>query len=221
LVALESEQDVSGACLYSAGGRRFADYTRLGSKVVFPEQPAADGHRFERGHLALFRPIVFNGKRIGTIYLQADLQRVYDQLRLFGVIVLLVLFGSCFVAFALASPLQRPISGPILSLTVAIRQIAADKNYTARMPQYGQNESGQLANAINQFLASIEERDTALGAEIGQRKEAEDKVRAQLGRLELLHHITQATGERQDLKSIFQVVIRTLEEHLPVRSNHG
>src|SRR6185437_14179619 len=35
-------------------------------------------------------------------------------------------------------------------------------------------------------------------------------------RLEMLNRITRAIGERQDLQSIFQVVIRTLEEHLPI-----
>jgi PAS domain S-box-containing protein len=52
--------------------------------------------------------------------------------------------------------------------------------------------------------------------EITDRKLGEAKVQAQLARLNLLHQITQAIGERQDIQSIFQVVIRTLEEHLPV-----
>ncbi len=41
-------------------------------------------------------------------------------------------------------------------------------------------------------------------------------MRAQLQRLNLLQQITRAIGERQDLASIFQVVIRTLEDHLPI-----
>jgi GAF domain len=49
-----------------------------------------------------------------------------------------------------------------------------------------------------------------------QRRQAEHKAFEQLARLDLLHTITQATGERQDLDSIFQVVIRSLEESLPV-----
>jgi PAS domain S-box-containing protein len=48
------------------------------------------------------------------------------------------------------------------------------------------------------------------------RKLAEARVQAQLARLSLLQQITRAIGERQDIQSIFQVVIRTLEEHLPV-----
>jgi signal transduction histidine kinase/DNA-binding response OmpR family regulator len=41
-------------------------------------------------------------------------------------------------------------------------------------------------------------------------------LQAQLARLDLLSRTTRAIGERQDLHSIFQVVIRSLEEDLPI-----
>jgi PAS domain S-box-containing protein len=52
--------------------------------------------------------------------------------------------------------------------------------------------------------------------DVTERKRAEERVRAQLSRLDLLSHTTRAIAERQDLKSIFQVVIRSLEEHMDV-----
>jgi PAS domain S-box-containing protein len=52
--------------------------------------------------------------------------------------------------------------------------------------------------------------------DVTERNRAEHKLAAQLGRLNLLNAITRAIGERQDLPSIFQVVIRTLEDQLPV-----
>jgi len=52
--------------------------------------------------------------------------------------------------------------------------------------------------------------------DITQRKQTEQRLQSQLERLDLLYKITRATGERQDLKSILQVVIRSLEDHLPV-----
>jgi len=55
-----------------------------------------------------------------------------------------------------------------------------------------------------------------IARDITDRKLAQVKVQAQLARLHLLHQITRAIGERQDIQSIFQVVIRTLEEQLPV-----
>jgi PAS domain S-box-containing protein len=55
-----------------------------------------------------------------------------------------------------------------------------------------------------------------IARDITDRKLGEAKVQAQLARLSLLQQITRAIGERQDIRSIYQVVIRTLEEHLPV-----
>jgi PAS domain S-box-containing protein len=55
-----------------------------------------------------------------------------------------------------------------------------------------------------------------IARDITDRKAAQAKVQAQLARLNLLHQITRAIAERQDIRSIFQVVIRTLEEDLPV-----
>jgi PAS domain S-box-containing protein len=47
-------------------------------------------------------------------------------------------------------------------------------------------------------------------------KLAEQRLRTQLQRLGLLDQITRAIGDRQDLRSIFQVVVRTLEDNLPI-----
>jgi PAS domain S-box-containing protein len=50
--------------------------------------------------------------------------------------------------------------------------------------------------------------------DITERKLAEAKVQEQLERLNLLHQITRAIGGREDLRSIYQVVLRSLEENL-------
>jgi PAS domain S-box-containing protein len=55
-----------------------------------------------------------------------------------------------------------------------------------------------------------------IARDITDRRQAQARVQAQLARLNLLQHVTRAMGERQDIQSIFQVVIRTLEEQLPV-----
>src|SRR6188768_1738732 len=52
--------------------------------------------------------------------------------------------------------------------------------------------------------------------DITERKNSERKLRSQVERMNLLHQITRAIGEHQDTPSIFQVVIRTLEDQLPI-----
>ena len=52
--------------------------------------------------------------------------------------------------------------------------------------------------------------------DITEQKLTQFRLQAQLARLHLLEHITRAIGERQDLASILQVVVRTLEQELPL-----
>jgi PAS domain S-box-containing protein len=52
--------------------------------------------------------------------------------------------------------------------------------------------------------------------DITERLAHERRVGEQLQRLALLSRVTRAIGERQDLRSIFQVVVRTIEDELPV-----
>jgi PAS domain S-box-containing protein len=55
-----------------------------------------------------------------------------------------------------------------------------------------------------------------ISTDITERKRDEERLRSQLARLSLLDETTRAIGERQDLRSLFQVVVRNLEEQLPV-----
>src|SRR5437870_8268510 len=47
-----------------------------------------------------------------------------------------------------------------------------------------------------------------------QASKSQERLQSQLERLALLDQITRAIGERQDLRSIFQVVVRSLEDNL-------
>ena len=73
-----------------------------------------------------------------------------------------------------------------------------------------------MQKRIHEQRASLESANRSLEAEIVTRRHAEKETEAQLERLSLLHHITRAIGERQDLDSIFQVVVRSLEDQLSV-----
>jgi signal transduction histidine kinase len=215
LAALQSAPHVVAATLYTQDGKLFARYSRQAREVAVPDVAGPDGHAFHDRCLDVYRPLVLNDKRIGTIGLMVDLDAIYVRLRLFSGIAAATLAGSLLFALMLSSWLQRPISGPILALAGTAKSIAARKDYSVRAERQGDHEIGELTDAFNQMVAGIEERERALRTEIAERRQAEARVQAQLARLALLHQITRATGERQDLTSIFQVVVHSLEDHLP------
>jgi len=74
----------------------------------------------------------------------------------------------------------------------------------------------QLEVRVQQRTAQLEQSARNLEVEVRERRDAQHKLQSQLQRLNLLQQITHAIGERQDIKSIFQAVVRALEDHLPV-----
>jgi signal transduction histidine kinase/ActR/RegA family two-component response regulator len=72
-----------------------------------------------------------------------------------------------------------------------------------------------LSNVIA-FTALIWSSGNLLHRTDFERRAAERKLLTQIERLALLQQITRAIGERQDLQSIFQAVVRSVEDDLPV-----
>ena len=136
----------------------------------------------------------------------------------FGSIVVVAIGGIMLVMLrSLTYPLQKLQEGTA---------IVGAGNLDFSLGKFANDEFGELAHAFDAMTEKLKlttvSRDelartnTALEAEIGVRQQAELKTQAQLERLNLLHQITRSIAERQDLRSIFQVVIRSVEDQLPV-----
>jgi signal transduction histidine kinase/ActR/RegA family two-component response regulator/uncharacterized small protein (DUF1192 family) len=75
-------------------------------------------------------------------------------------------------------------------------------------------ELDQTNREVMALTIELEQRVESLQAEIVERQKAERERQAQMERLNLLNQITRAIAERQDLPSILQVAIRSLEDRL-------
>src|SRR6185369_15874522 len=119
----------------------------------------------------------------------------------------------------------RSVAHPLEKLRRGAEMVGSGK-LDFRMNMKTVDEVGELARAFDamteRLRATTVSRDelvhanAALHDEMEVRHGAELKVQAQLGRLSLLHQMTRAIGERQDLRSILQVLVRNLEDQLPV-----
>ena len=201
LSAFRAESHVIAAGLYTRSGTLFASYpaehAALPAALV-----AGDGYRFEQGRLIGVQPVAQGGHRMGTLYLTSDMGAIYERFRSFSLIAGLVLALACLVAYVLSMRLQRQISRPIMALTDTVSEISKHDDYAARALRPEGHELGLLTDAFNRMLARI--------------GETQGKLHRQLGRLDLLQRITRAIGERQDLASVFRVVLRNLEDELPI-----
>ena len=74
----------------------------------------------------------------------------------------------------------------------------------------------QLEHRVRDRTKQVEQSNDALKGEVMRRQQAERRAQTQLGRMRLLDRITRSVAERQDMASIFQVVIHSLEDYMPV-----
>ena len=81
LKALGAEPAVVVAGLYTEEGNVHATYARAGAEVQVPVRPEKEGTRIEADGMVVVRPVVNEGKRIGTLYLRSDLTELDTRLR--------------------------------------------------------------------------------------------------------------------------------------------
>ena len=164
LAALKSDPSTVLAALYDGQGRRFATYPADLAAAALPTAPSRHGSWFERSVIVVHQPVVEEGRRLGTLYLESDLRALTGRLRIFTLVVVLAVLGSIGVAFALSSWLQRGIAQPVRTLADAARHVSEGKDYAVRVSVVSDDELGVLTDAFNEMLREIQQRDDALRA---------------------------------------------------------
>jgi PAS domain S-box-containing protein len=155
LGALKANPHIVIACLYDKDGNVFVVYPQH-TKLKYPSTPGMMGYTVMNGYIQGFTEIVQEKNRLGTLYLKSDLEAMYDQLRHYAAIGLLLLMGSLVVAYFLSRLLQQTISEPILALELTAKAITENRDYSVRAAQYGEDEMGSLTRAFNDMLTQIQ-----------------------------------------------------------------
>src|SRR6266849_2996371 len=211
LGALRAKQHIVAACVYGRDGRVFASYARGNPATPFAPPPVeGEGSRFGSNQLVVFRGIVLDGEKIGTVYLQMDLGELRERLNRYTAVLLLVVLGSLLVAFLLSSRLQRAISEPIRDLASTAKLVSVEKNYSIRAVKHSNDELGLLIEGFNEMLAQIQRRDTALQA---AQSELEKRVE------ERTHELQQEISERTQAEKKLEertAYLNALIENSPV-----
>jgi signal transduction histidine kinase/ActR/RegA family two-component response regulator/uncharacterized membrane protein affecting hemolysin expression len=201
LSAFKSDPHIVAAALYDVRGKVFAAYPRDLGPEQLPAFPGS-GYSFGRTALVGVEPVAEGSKQLGVLFVKSDLKAMYSRMELYGLILVIVAAISLSLAYLISRRLQYRLLQPIMALANTTRAVAERHDYTVRAAPTGAYEFDLFTDTFNQMLTQIQG--------------SESKLHAQLNRLSLLQHITRATGERQDLPSIFQVVLASLEENLPI-----
>lgn len=167
LRALSAAPHVALAEIHDRDGRTFAAYDP-GGKHAWPgprTMPAGktEVHGMVHQQILLMRPLVFEGKEVGTVCMLADLGALYRRVWNFAILVIVVLLVSLGTAMAVASNTQRSITDPIVQLSNVAQAVSLDKNYSIRAkPVASDDEVAGLIETFNQMLEQIQTHDVAL-----------------------------------------------------------
>jgi diguanylate cyclase (GGDEF)-like protein/PAS domain S-box-containing protein len=176
LGALSTEPNVLAACLYDERGHIFAEYRRAGSPAI-PVFPArrGDGAYFGRESLILFRGVLLNGERTGSIALVFDLREFRSRLLEYAKIAILVILISVVLTFLASLRLASSIADPLIQLAALAGRISNDKDYSVRAKIHAGGEAGLLVSAFNEMLSRIESREHALRDALKSLQESEER----------------------------------------------
>ncbi len=167
LDTLKSMPIVENGHVYSEEGEIYKyNYNKSGHEFTPPKPKIKVSSEFEGGYLHVFRPIIFKGNRIGTIYIRATRaeldQRIKNYLKTMGFVLIVLIL----IIYLLTVRLQRVISQPILRLAEVTEHITRDADYSVRVKKQGADEIGTLYEGFNNMLEQIHLREK-------QRDEAE------------------------------------------------
>ena len=220
LATLRTEPSIVAAALYDEHGKavRIVRGGRHPRRSVSATVSGADGYSFSAGRLEGFEPVSEGpDRRLGTLYIRADTSALYARFWLWGAIAAAAMLASLLVAYFLSRIFQAGISQPVLSLAETASAVSERGDFSVRAPAIGDGEFEVLTTDVQPDARAhrVAERRAARHPAVSARPRSAS-CRARWRRLDLLQRATHAIGERQDLDSIFHVVVRSLEDNMPI-----
>ncbi len=159
--ALRSTPTVNLACVYTKDHALLAQMLASAGHAC-PVSPPPDQRSAGMRTLTIVRPIMMEQRRVGTLYIESNVVRVTDQLRLQGLAATAGGLAGLLVATLVAAGMHRQISEPIVSLSATSARISRAGDYTLRAARMSNDEIGALVDTFNEMVHGIEQREEEL-----------------------------------------------------------
>lgn len=154
---------IYAACIYDNNGNLFASYESTQPEAHIPcPATTEDTRKPFPGMLTSFQPIQQQEQTIGSTFLVAnthDIQAYVSKIIQIGVDSAIAVIA---IALLMTIYFQRLISGPILELAETARKISQKRDFTLTARVINDDETGRLAEAFNDMLDEVRQRDQEL-----------------------------------------------------------
>jgi methyl-accepting chemotaxis protein len=163
LRALQAEPSVVHARICTKDGNDLASYNiHSNDKSIHLISITGGDYTFTHNSLNLKKDIILDKEKIGTIYIESNLDDLNNGITRTAGIGALIALIVIIVAYFLSAKLQKIISSPILNLASVANMVSENKDYSTRAIKHANDEIGQLIDAFNEMLVEIQQRDGEL-----------------------------------------------------------
>ncbi len=170
LTSLRAKPSVVEAAIFDRAGLPFVTYARQGSFAASSLRGLRETPH--PGLIQVFNDVIFDGEKIGTLYIAASRDMVKLRVEQYAVILGVILFLALEVAFILSSKLPEVISRPIGDLVSVAREVTQAENYALRARQADPSAPGEIRDlvaAFNRMLAEIQRNRDHLQQQVQER----------------------------------------------------
>ncbi|HEX7192860.1 MAG TPA: CHASE sensor domain-containing protein, partial [Thermoanaerobaculia bacterium] len=170
LSSLRAKPSVVAAAVFDRTGACFESYAR--SETFAPSSLRSLQQQPRAGATEVFTDIIFDGEKIGTLYIAASRDMLIARLRQYAFTLAGILLVALLIAFGLSSKLPEVVSLPIAGLAAVAREVTRRDNYSLRAEKPGESapqEIADLVTAFNQMLRKIEWHRDDLELQVEQR----------------------------------------------------
>lgn len=209
LSALRVKRSVSAAAIFNTDEELFAKYQSAEDRAFdFSLIKISQENEISDSYIQLFEPILIDGEKIGTLFIRASLKSIEVRWLNFVLMTLLIILIGLIVTFFMAGWLQKFISSPLEHLTDIAHQIGHDKNYALRGKKETNDELGELVDAFNEMIETIELQNAQLITTNKNLHESEDELNEAKEKLE------QRVEERTQEIEKSNITLRDLADEL-------
>ncbi|MDX1697900.1 MAG: histidine kinase dimerization/phospho-acceptor domain-containing protein, partial [Thiohalobacterales bacterium] len=190
LLSLRHLDSGERAAIYDSNGELFSSYRSDGTglpQTIGNVEPLV----VKAGSVALYEPIVHDGRQLGKLYLMVKLDKLYQEVLYQLLLTLLATALALIVGRVLLERHMARLMGPLRALTGLTEEVSLRGNYVLRAECSGIEELDTLSMGFNDMLSQIQARDETLAA---HRDHLEDEVTARTAQLELARDEAEAAN---------------------------
>ncbi len=163
LADLRNNAAIMNAIIYTDNGELFATYkNQTARNVSYPVAPEEYHYEFKDRQLSLSQIIEDSNGKLGSIYLEANLDGLYAQIYKNIQVTVAIVLVALFLCYFMSSRLQRLISRPIYELSETTQTIRKSQDYSVRVDRDDYIEIRHLCDSFNSMLDQIQSREESL-----------------------------------------------------------